>query len=117
MLDEAKAPLFDMVQACDLILDFTAGKDLAAYRKDTYCKSAVERQFQIVGEALNRLVKKHPDMAERIPSCRTIINFRNILVHGYDRIEDEVVWGIIRAHLPALRSTVLQMLQEDVGRS
>ena len=112
MLDEARAPLFDMVQACDLIMDFTANKYLAAYREDAYCKSAVERQFQIIGEAVNRLVKKHPDVAEQIPSCRTIINFRNILVHGYDRIEDDVVWGIIRAHLPALRSAVVRMLEE-----
>lgn len=82
MLDEAKAALFDMIQACDLIIEFTANKDLAAYREDAYCKSAVERQFQIVGEALNRLAKKHPDVADQIPSCRTIINFRNILVRG-----------------------------------
>jgi uncharacterized protein with HEPN domain len=113
MLDEAKASLFDMVQASGLIVDFTAGKDFAAYRNDIYCKSAVERQFQIIGEALNRLAKRHPEVADRIPSCRTIINFRNILVHGYDRIEDDVVWGIISAHLPALRSAVVQMLQEE----
>ncbi len=111
MLDEVKAPLYDIVQACGLIVDFTAGKELATYRDDVYCKSAVERQFQIIGEALNRLAKKHPDISEQIPSCRTIISFRNILVHGYDRIEDDIVWGIITAHLPDLHHVVAMMLQ------
>ena len=108
---ESKTLLHDMHRACDLILEFTAGKDYFAYKADAYCRSAVERQFQVIGEALNRLMKQCPDVAAEIPSRRTIINFRNILVHGYDKVENEVVWGIIKAHLPALREAVVRLLQ------
>ena len=117
MLDEVKACLFDIVQACDLILDFAAEKSLTSYKEDVRSKSAVERQFQIIGEAVNRLAKKCPEVVDQIPSHRAIISFRNMLVHGYDRIEDEIVWGVIRKHLPALRSTVSRMLgdEDDTG--
>ena len=108
---EAKTLLHDMRRACDLILAFTAGKDCLVYESDAYCRSAVERQFLIIGEALNRLAKQCPDVAAQIPSRRTIINFRNILVHGYDRVKNEVVWGVIKAHLPALRDAVVRLLE------
>ena len=112
MPDEVKALFFDILRACELISEFTANKNYSSYKKDFYCKSAVERQFQIIGEAINRLVKNYPDIAARIPSYRNIIDFRNIIVHGYDRVEDGVVWGIVCEHLPALRSAVKQMFEE-----
>ncbi|MCX5768794.1 MAG: DUF86 domain-containing protein [Candidatus Hydrogenedentes bacterium] len=102
MKDEARALLFDMQQACERILQFTKNKTLAGYGNDVYCRSAVERQFQIAGEALVKLSKLHPDVAEQIPSRRTIISFRNILVHGYDKVDNEVVWGVITRDLPTL---------------
>jgi uncharacterized protein with HEPN domain len=111
---EAKTLLYDMRQACERVIAFTAGKDYSDYKNDVYCRSAVERQFQIIGEALGRLAKMCPEIVAEIPSHRMIVNFRNILVHGYDKVDDEVVWGIVKAHLPAFYETIRRLL-EDPG--
>lgn len=98
--------LYDIQQACKLISQFTENKTLDDYRGDSLVRSAVERQFSIIGESLQQMLKKFPDMADKITDYRSIINFRNILVHGYDRIEDDVVWGLIQSHLPILHKEV-----------
>lgn len=115
MQPEVKSLIYDMQQACHLILQFTEGKNFGDYAEDITCKSAVERQFIILGEALNRLCKAEPQVGELIPSRRDIINFRNILVHGYDRVEDEVVWGIIKKYLPDLYQTVNRLMPDETG--
>jgi len=99
-----------MRAACDLIASFTAGMNFRDYKHDARARSAVERQFQIVGEALHQLVKAHPEVASRIPSSRDIINFRHVLVHGYDKVEDEVVWGVVKVNLPSLQDTLNRLL-------
>lgn len=109
---EVKSLLYDMRQSCDLILNFTRGKGFSDYAEDAACRSAVERQFIIIGEAMNRMCKTFPDIAARIPHHRTIINFRNILVHGYDRVEDEVVWGIVKSHLPEFQKALNMLFGE-----
>lgn len=76
-------------------MKFTAGKTLADYSSDPLLRSAVERQFEIIGEALNRLVRMDARIAAQIAQHRQIVAFRNVLIHGYDAISDEVVWGII----------------------
>jgi len=97
---EVKKHLEDMRRAAELVKQFTAGKERADYRKDEFLRSAVERQFEIIGEALGRLRKDAPDVAAKIPSHRRIIDFRNILIHGYDRVDHDVVWDIVEADLP-----------------
>lgn len=79
---EARSLFFDMPQACDLIIEFTAGKTYSDYISDAVCRSAVERQFITLGEALSRLGKTCPEEIASIPNHRTILNCRNILVHG-----------------------------------
>lgn len=98
--------LYDILQACKLISQFTENKTLDGYRVDSLVRSAVERQFSIIGESLQQMLKKFPDMADKITDYKNIINFRNILVHGYDLVEDDVVWGLIQSHLPILRKEV-----------
>ncbi len=102
-----------MCEACELIVDFTSGKNYSDYIADKACKSSVERQFIILGEAMNRMGKLCPDIAKEIPDSRPIISFRNILVHSYDKIEDEVVWGIVKRYLPELHTKVRQMLSDS----
>ena len=109
---EEQALLFDIQEACRLIRQFAGNRDYANYATDALCRSAVERQFITVGEALNRLGRLNPAFLERVPASRDIINFRNVLVHGYDRVEDAVVWGIIQKHLPALLDTVEDLLMD-----
>ena len=102
--------LYDIQQACKLISQFVENKTLDDYRGDSMVRSAVERQFSIIGESLQQMIRKHPNMADKITDYRNIINFRNILVHGYDRVEDDVVWGLIQSHLPILRKEVESLL-------
>lgn len=75
-------------------------------------RSAVERQFEIVGEALNRLSRDEPVLAARIQEVRRIVGFRNILAHGYDIVDDDAVWTAITDEPPALVSRVSALLAE-----
>jgi uncharacterized protein with HEPN domain len=103
MGNDAKKYLYDILEACKLINQFTDNKTIDQYRSDSLIRSAVERQFLIIGESLQQMLKRFPDMASQITDYRNIINFRNILVHGYDRVEEDVVWGLIQSHLPILQ--------------
>lgn len=109
---EVRKYLFDIQQACDLLHQFTKGKSFADYSADPLLRSAVERQFEIVGEALNQLLRLEPTVASRISDSRRIIAFRNRLIHGYDSLADEVVWGVVETNLPTLRREVGTLLEE-----
>jgi uncharacterized protein with HEPN domain len=109
---EALKHLYDMRQACRLLADFVAGKTFDDYSTDALLRSAVERQLMIVGEALNRLKKIEPTAAASITDARQIIAFRNILVHGYDIVRDEVVWGILETDLSTLTRDVETLLEQ-----
>jgi uncharacterized protein with HEPN domain len=107
---EAKKLLEDVRQACEEILVFTDGKTFKDYKQDRLLRSGVERQFEIIGEALNRLVKTDPDVANQVSYYKRIISFRNILIHGYDLVEDAVVWDVVTKDLPLLHSQVVKLL-------
>ena len=102
MRPEALKYLYDMQQACRLLAAFVAGKTFDDYANDALLRSGVERQLIIVGEALNRLTKIEPALASGITDARQIVAFRNILVHGYDIVRNDVVWGILETGLAAL---------------
>jgi len=115
MGNDPRKYLYDIFEACELIGQFTKNKTLDDYQVDSLVRSAVERQFSIIGESLQQMTRKYPDIASKITDYRNIINFRNILVHGYDRVEDEVVWGLIENHLPILRMEVEALLSAGTG--
>jgi len=100
---EAKKLLEDVRRAAEHISRFVEGKDLSQYVADGLLRSAVERQFEIIGEALNRLRKTDRPAADQITHTSRIIAFRNILIHGYDLVDHEVVWDVTETHLPVLR--------------
>lgn len=112
---EARKLLEDVRRAGELIAGFVAGKDLAAYAADPLLRSAVERQFEVLGEALNRLARTDPHLAHRITHTARIIGFRSILIHGYDLVDHEVVWDVVETHLPLLRNEVQDLLAEADG--
>jgi uncharacterized protein with HEPN domain len=109
---EAKKYLHDMHQAAELIARFTGGKSLDEYARDVQLRSAVERQFEIIGEALAQLSRHDPPLAERISEKPRIIAFRNILIHGYAELDHRIVWDIVQSKLPTLRSEVEALLAE-----
>lgn len=110
---ETKKYFFDIAEACDLIAQFTAGKTFADYQKDPLLRSAVERQFEIVGEALSQAIQHDPKVAELISNSSRIISFRNRLIHGYSSISDHVVWGVLETNLPKLTREVKFLLENE----
>lgn len=109
---ESKKLLRDIERAGQLVARFTAGKTLDDYLADVLVRAGRERQFEIIGEALTRLVKTDPATAQRISECRRIISFRYVLIHGYDAITGAVVWDIVQNKLPVLLREVGAMLVE-----
>jgi uncharacterized protein with HEPN domain len=107
---EARKYVADIQVAAERIARFTAGKDFDQYLADEMLRSAVERQFSVLGEALSRLARDFPDVAALIPDHPKIVAFRNILVHGYAAVDDRIVWGVIENHLDRLRTAVSKLL-------
>jgi uncharacterized protein with HEPN domain len=77
----------------------------------------VEREFEIIGEALNRLDRLAPATAAQITSLRRIVDFRNRIIHGYDSVDDIIVWRTTQQHLPVLKSEVDTLLREGGAAS
>lgn len=107
---EARKYLHDVQIAADRIARFCTGKSFENYLADEMPRSAVERQFEIVGEALSQLAKNDPQVAAAIPDHAKIIGFRNILIHGYATVDDRIVWGVIEKHLAPLRTAVQALI-------
>jgi uncharacterized protein with HEPN domain len=105
-----KKRLLDTIFACQAIRQFTSGLDFPAYEESLLIRSGVERQFEIVGEALNRASELDLDLAEAIPELRRIIGLRNRLIHGYDSVDDEIVWDVVQTKLPILESQIHSVL-------
>lgn len=82
----------------------------ALIHADAKTKSAVERQFEIIGEALNRIKAIDPSILASIDNWREIIGFRNVIAHGYDVVEDEVVWQSIVSDIPVLKNQLKKVL-------
>lgn len=111
MKPELRENLETILEQGGRIQHFVAGMDYDAYAQDEKTSLAIERCFEIIGEALNRASKIDPQSIESIACCRQIISFRNILAHCYDSIEDKIVWGIIEESLPQLLSQVGVLLK------
>ena len=115
MLRDIRTYLYDISQACVLLRQFTTGKTFAAYRTDPMLRSAVERQFEIIGEALSQALRLDPGLTTRISDTGRIIAFRNRLIHAYASIADDVVWGVLETNLPTLQREVEALLREVEG--
>lgn len=110
---EVKKYLFDVQQSIKLLSEFTDGKDFAEYQRDAMLRAAVERRFEIIGEAFSKLSKLDRGIVEGISEYKRIIAFRNILIHGYADVDDQLVWDVIETKLPLLRTQVDKLLQES----
>jgi uncharacterized protein with HEPN domain len=112
MRREVRKYLHDIQRAAMLLQDFTRGRTFEGYAGDPLLRAAVERKFEIVGEALSRLAKIDAEVAARISEHRRIIGFRNLLIHGYADVDDSVVWDILESKLPLLTREVEALLEE-----
>ncbi len=109
---ESKKYLYDVLQAGKNLRKFTEGKAFSDYKADAQLRSATERQFEIIGEALRRLSNEDSTVAARIREYGRIIAFRNILIHGYAEVDDRIVWDVLQTKLPTLMEDVEALLQE-----
>ena len=104
--------LAHMVKSTTSITRWTAGKTLKDYTQDPYLRSAVERQFIIIGEAMNMLRGVEPTVAACISHYKLVISFRNVLVHGFFQVDDSRVWDTISDNVPTLHREVSDLLAE-----
>lgn len=111
MNPEARKHLWDARCAAERIARFTAGRTFADYLADEMLRAAVERQFEIIGEALAACRRVDPATAAEIPDLARIIAFRNILIHGYAAVDDKLVWGVVEGGLSGLREILERMLE------
>ena len=93
--------------------EFTAGKQFADYATDNMLSAAVEREFEIIGEALGQLAKLDAGLAAGISGHRAIVAFRNILIHGYAEVDDRLVWDVVETKLPILIREIEALLGAD----
>ncbi|MCC8071723.1 MAG: DUF86 domain-containing protein [Bacteroidales bacterium] len=96
------------MQSC--FVDFPNRYDL--FEKDIMRKCVVERKVEIMGEAINRIRKLDPSV--EIPNARDIIDTRNRIIHSYDNVTAEFLWGLVTRHIPRLKKDIERMLT-DLG--
>lgn len=104
--------LQDVLDAINELEGFFADfpKRFDAFEKDGLRICAVERKTEIMGEALNRIHKKNPEF--QIPHAKDIINTRNRIIHGYDSVETEFLWGLVIRHIPQLKKDIIQIIKD-----
>jgi uncharacterized protein with HEPN domain len=109
---EIKTWLYDILSAINEIESFFADqpKDFVLYKNDIRTKRAVERNVEIIGEAMNRVLNK--DATIEFSNARKIVDTRNRIVHGYDTVSDEIIWGIVIKHIPILQTEIHTLLNE-----
>ena len=80
-------------------------------------QAALERKFEVLGEALKQAEHSYPDLADQIPELRRVTGMRNRIIHGYDAVDEEILWDAVQFKIPALNEQLSKLLQnagEDV---
>lgn len=110
MEDKIKAWLYDILNAINEIEGFfmDTPKEFLHYKSDLRTKRAIERNVEIIGEAMSRILKQ--DNTLEISNSRKLVDVRNRIIHGYDSVSDEIIWGIVIKHLPVLQTEIEQLL-------
>jgi uncharacterized protein with HEPN domain len=112
MRRDPRAYLWDVREAANAIASFLQGRSFDDYAADLMFRSAVERRLAIIGEALSQLGRMDQALAARIPELHWVIAFRNVLVHGYDQIDNAGVGRIVEVDLPPLHRRMADLLVE-----
>ena len=112
MDNDIRTWLYDILMAIEEIESFfrDSPKRYIDYHNDIRTKRAVERNIEIIGEAVHRILKKSNSVG--INNARKIVDVRNRIIHGYDSVSDETIWGIVIRHLPVLKIEIERLLEE-----
>lgn len=107
--------LYDIKISIDEIDNFFINeeKDFFKYRNNIMLKRAIERNFEIIGEAINRIITRDLIYIEKISNAKSIIGLRNQVIHAYDSISDENIWSILINHLPKLKAEIENLIQHS----
>ena len=111
MDNNIKTWLFDILSSIKEIESYyeSSPKIFEAFQNDSKTKRAVERNIEIIGEAMNRILKE--DAKIKISNSRKIVDVRNRIIHGYDAVSDDIIWGIVIKNLPVLQKEVENLLE------
>jgi uncharacterized protein with HEPN domain len=112
---DERAYLSDVIEACEAIAAAVRGLDLAAYQSTRLVRSAVEREFIIIGEAVAALGRTAPSTFASISKARRVVDFRNQLTHEYLTVDDALVWAIIEADVPVLQRECTELMKAAGG--
>lgn len=102
--------LYDIVNCSEFVLEMTKDKTVEDYKNDRVFRSALERELQIIGEAMLQLDHLSPDTVEKIAEHRSIIGFRHVLVHGYDSLDPNTVWNVVETKMKSLLRQARELL-------
>lgn len=109
---EIKKYLFDIKTSIDSINEYLGvNRNFNEYKNNKLLRRAVERELEIVGVAAGKILKL--DSTIQIENIRKIIDLRNWVIHGYDNVDDAILWGIILKHLPNLQEQVIKLLDAN----
>ena len=112
MKREIKKYLFDIKTSIDSINEYLGeSRDFFKYQENKLLRRGIEREIEIIGEATNRILKY--DKSIRIENARQIVDARNWVIHGYDKVDDVVIWGIVTKHLPKLKMEIEALLEKE----
>ena len=109
---ESRKYLYDIRRAGLLLKEFTAGKTFADYERNAMLRAAVEREFEVIGEAMTQLAGVDEVVAARISGYRRIIAFRNVLIHRYADVDDRLVWDVVETNLTTLAIEINALLED-----
>ena len=110
MKREIKKYFFDIKTSIDSINEYIGEtRDFFEYRKNKLLRRGVEREIEIIGEAMSQILRMEPEV--KIQNARLIVDARNWVIHGYDKVDDVIIWGIISKNLPELRKEIIRLLE------
>ncbi|MDD1728608.1 MAG: DUF86 domain-containing protein [Methanospirillum sp.] len=110
---EIKKLFWDILLAGEDIQIFTENVEFAEYKLNRLLQAAVERKLGIIGEAVGHVIRLEPALNEIIIDAPHIISLRNRLIHGYDSLSSEIIWGICEHDLPVLMKTIRTCIETD----
>lgn len=108
---EIRKYLYDIKVSIESINDYLGNnRDFTSYQANKQLRRAVERELEIIGEAAHNLLILDPNIP--IENARKIVDLRNWVIHGYDRVDDIIIWGIVTKHIPILYDQIIKLLKD-----
>lgn len=107
-----KKYLYDIKQSIDSINEYLGeNRNFFEYQENKQLRRAVERELEIIGEAVNKALVIQPDLSDSIADARRIVDLWNYVIHGYDKIDDVIIWGVVSKNLPLLNAQIEKLLE------